>query len=298
MRGHVIRKAGEMPRVAIHGTLSENMILLHEQPTYPIQVREAATNPAQAEAWLQGRWDITAGGMIDDIWDRIHHILPSIPVESIPWGWTITRAYDHGQSSPFACGWFLESNGEPIIVGDRLIGNVRGDTILWNEWYGTTGNDNEGVRLAARKIAQGIFDREVEWGLRSPGGTHSRITSGPADTEIFNQLSDRHGRCPADDMEAEGVSWERADKSAGSRKRGWTMLRSYLQNAIPTPDGTREHPGFFVTEDCSWWLEFCPPMPRDEKDMDEVPDTYEDHLADMTRYRLNWEIPGMARRSF
>ena len=127
---------------------------------------------------------------------------------------------------------------------------------------------------------------------------HSRVFSGPADTEIFNKASDRHGRCPADDMEDEGVLWERADKSAGSRKRGWNMLRSYLMNSIPNPDGTREHGGFFVCEPCFWWLEHCPPMPRDEKDLDEVPDTYEDHMADMTRYRLNWELPGMTRRSF
>ncbi len=298
MRGHVIRNPGEMPRVAIHGTLSENFILLHDKPDYPIQVREGAANPAQAQAWLEGRWDITAGGMIDDIFDRNIHVLPTLPVELIPSGWIFTRAYDHGQSSPFSCGWFLESNGEPMVIGGRLIGNVRGDIILWNEWYGTTGADNTGVRLAARKIAAGIADRETEWGLRNSGSLHSRVFPGPADTEIFNKASDRDGRCPADDMEEVGVDWERADKSSGSRKRGWEMLRTKLQNAIPNPDGTREHAGFFVCVDCFWWLELCPPMPRDEKDLDEVPDNYEDHCADMTRYRLNWERPGMSRRSF
>ena len=296
-RGTVIRKPGELPRVAIHGTLPENFLLLHDVPQYPVQVREAAANPAQAQAWIEGRWDITAGGMIDDIFDKDHHVLPPIPVGLIPNSWTITRAYDHGQSSPFAVGWFLESNGEPIVVGDRLIGNVRGDIILWQEWYGTTGGDNTGVRLAARKIGAGIHDREIEWGLRNVRG-RSRVYPGPADTEIFNKATDRQGRCPADDMEDEGVEWERADKSAGSRKRGWTMLRSYLQNAIPNPDGTREHPGFFITKSCYWWLNLCPPMPRDDKDLDEVPDTYEDHMADMTRYRITWQQPGMYRRSF
>ncbi len=296
MRGRVVRVAGETPRVAIHGTLSENFILLHDVPQYLMQVRQAAANPAQEQAWLEGRWDITSGGMIDDIFTRPIHVLPVIPIEKIPTGWTITRAYDHGQSSPFACGWFLESNGEPLNVGYRLIGNVRGDIILWNEWYGTTGNDNEGVKLPARKIGAGIYDREVDWGLRN---THrSFVSPGPADTEIFNKASDRDGRCPADDMEDEGVEWERADKSPGSRKRGWEMLRTYLTNAIPNADGSREHPGFFICENCFWWLELCPPMPRDDRDMDEVPDTYEDHLADMTRYRLNWDLPGMFRRGF
>ncbi len=143
----------------------------------------------------------------------------------------------------------------------------------------------------------GIFDREVEWGLSHPSGK-TRVSAGPADSEIFNLQSDRNGRSPADDMEDEGVFWERADKSSGSRKRGWEMLRTKLSNAIPDPDGYREEPGFFVCENCFWWLEPCPPMPRDDQDMDEVPATYEDHMADMTRYRLNWELPGMSQRDF
>lgn len=298
MRGRVIRKPGEDARVAIHGTLSENFLLLHEEPNYPSRIREAAINPAQAEAWLEGAWDVTAGGMIDDLYLADIHLLPSIDISLVPRGWRITRAYDHGQSSPFSCGWFLESNGEAISINGRLIGNVRGDIILWNEWYGTTGNDNEGVRLAARKIANGIRDREIEWGVSWPGTFRSRVNPGPADTEIYNKSSDRNGRSPADDMEGEGVYWERADKSPGSRKRGWEMLRTKLQNAKPNPDGSREHPGFFICENCYWWIELCPPMPRDEKDLDEVPDTYEDHAADMTRYRLTWEEPVMEQRSF
>ncbi len=301
MRGRVIRKPGERPRVAIHGNLSENFIILTQEPEYVINVRESASSPAQAQAWLEGRWDITAGGMIDDIFDRNYHILPEIPVEKIPSRWVITRAYDHGQSSPFSVGWFLESNGEPIVINDRLIGNVRGDIILWKEWYGNdrkSSEVNKGITLPSRKIGAGVRDREIEWGVRSPLGSKNRVYSGPADTEIYNKLSDRHGRCPADDMEDEGIAWERADKSSGSRKRGWLMLRSYLDDAIPNPDGSRDNPGFFICENCFWWLELCPPMPRDEKDMDEVPDSYEDHCADMTRYRLNWELSGMSGRSF
>lgn len=298
MRGKVIRRAGELPRVAIHGTLSENFLMLHTQPNYPIQVREAATNPAQAQAWLEGRWDVTAGGMIDDLWMPGVHVLPKIPLHMIPRGWKFTRAYDHGQSHPFAVGWFLESDGTPIEIDGRLIGNVRGDIILWEEWYGTTGNDNEGVRLAARKIGEGIRDREVDMGLRTPDGfAFQRVQPGPADSEIFNKQADRDGRSPADDMEDEGVMWERADKSSGSIKRGWEMMRTLLTNAVPNPDGTREHPGFFVCMNCLWWIETVPPTPRDPDDQDIHPKNYEDHMSDMTRYRLNWEPPGMWRKA-
>lgn len=295
-RFHVIRIAGEMPRVAIHGALKENFLLTYAEPDYPVTIRQAARNPAQAEAWLNADWNVTSGGMIDDVWDNDVHVVPPIPTEKIPAGWKITRAYDHGQSHPFAVGWFLESDGTGIEVNGRIVGNVRGDRILWKEWYGTTGQPNSGLRMAARKIGQGIADREEDYGIRQNG--YSRVIPGPADTEIFNKASDRDGRCPADDMEDCGVYWERADKSSGSRARGWEMMRSYLEDSFPENDGTRDKPGFFVCSNCRHWLELCPPMPRDPDDPDDVPKTYEDHHADMTRYFLSWEIPGMWRRGF
>lgn len=289
----IIELPGQMPRIAIHADLAENFLLLHDVPHYPMQVRDSARNPAMALAWLLGDWNVTAGGMIDDLWDPGRHILPTFDAKKIPREWTITRSYDHGQSSPFANLWWLESNGESIELEDgRHVGTVRGDVILYNEWYGAKGEDNAGLVMASRKIARGVLDREDDMGIRG------RVLAGPADTEIFNKSSDRLGRCPADDMEDEGVVWERADKSPGSRKRGWQMLRTRVEDALPGPDGTREHPGLFVCDRCRNWIDLVPTMPRDEKDQDEIPDGYEDHLGDATRYRLSWEVPGMWRRNF
>jgi hypothetical protein len=292
MRGRVIKLPGEVPRVAIHGNLSENFLLLHSAPNYAAQVVQAAKNPAQAAAWIKGDWSVNAGGMVDDVWDPTIHIVPNFPASKIPRGWTITRAYDHGQSHPFAVGWWLESNGEPIeLPGGRLVGNVRGDLILWKEWYGTDGDANSGLRLSARKIAQGIRDREKD------DEVEGRVEPGPADTEIWSKDSRGTGRSPADDMEDLGVYFHRADKSPGSRKRGWEMLRSLLDDAKPNRDGTREREGLFVCERCKFWQEFVPSMPRDSKDPDDVPGKYEDHLCDMTRYRVNWDRPGMWAKS-
>ena len=296
-RNQVIRNPGEMPRVAIHGGLKENFLLTYAEPDYPVTIRQAARNPAQAEAWLNADWNVTSGGMIDDLWNSKTHTVPPIPAEKIPSSWKITRAYDHGQSHPFAVGWFLESSGEPIIIDGKRIGSVRGDRIMWQEWYGTTGQPNEGVRMPASRIGAGIRDREEDFGVRVPQG-RSRVVPGPADTEIFNKAADRDGRCPADDMEDEGVDWERADKTPHSRRRGWEMMRSYLQNAFPERDGTRDKPGFFICSNCEYALDLVPPMPRASDDPDDVPKSYEDHICDMIRYFLNWEIPGMWRRGF
>lgn len=277
MRGRVINLPGQRPRVTIHSTLQENFLLLHATPDYVTTLRNSSKNPNEIKAWIEGDWNITAGGMIDDLWREEIHVLRSFSIDAVPRGWTLTRAYDHGQARPFAVGWFLESNGESIELSDgRVMGNVRGDVIMWREWYGTSGEVNTGIRMSAKRIAQGIFDREEDWDVRR-GREWTRSLPGPADTEIYNPNSDRDGKSPADDMEAVGIYWERADKSSGSRKRGWTMMRTMLEGAVPADDGTREDPGFFVCEDCAHWIELVPPMPRDTKDQDDVPKKYEDH---------------------
>lgn len=291
-RGKVIRIPGQMPRVAIHGALKENFILLTGAPEYETQIRNAARNPAQAEAWLYGDWNVTAGGMFDDLWNPKIHILPSFEIEQVPRSWTITRAYDHGQSKPFALGWWLESSGEPITVQGRLIGRLRGDLILFAEWYGTTGEDNTGLIMSSSDIGEGIRDREQDMRM------HNRVIPGPADHEIWNNKPDNRGRAPVDDMNDKGIYFERADKSSGSRKRGWEVIRQFLKGAIPKQDGMREEPGMFICDRCRWWIELVPVLSRNEKDMDEISDNLEDHHADQTRYRSTWQVPGMWRRGF
>ncbi len=287
--GRIIRNPGEMPRVAIAGHVSENFVLLHSMPDYPKVISGAAVSAAQADAWVNGNWNINTGGIIQDKWDPLVHILPPVPPRLFPRGWKLTRAYDHGQAHPFSVGWFAESNGESLEYQGRHIGTVRGDIIMFSEWYGCQGVEiNTGVRLSAKKIAQGILDREEDMGIKG------RVRAGPADTEIWSKDQRGTGLAPADDMEGVGVYWERADKSAGSRVRGWQMLRARLENSL----GVREKPGFFVTENCKFWLKIVPPAPCDPDNPDDIPEKYPDHCCDMTRYRVNWDMPGGFRRSF
>ena len=104
MTGKVIRNSLddegnlEPPRVAIKGMLSENKILLRAEPEYIARISAAARNKAERRAWLYCDWNVTAGGMFDDIWEKRIHVVPSFPYEAIPKGWHIDRSYDHGQS--------------------------------------------------------------------------------------------------------------------------------------------------------------------------------------------------------
>lgn len=286
--GPVIRDDGPH-RVAIRGRLQENRILLTADPEYVEKIRSAARNPSELKAWLEGSWDIVAGGMVDDVWVPVVHVVPNIPFDAVPRSWRLDRSYDHGQSHPFSVGWWAESSGEPIEVAGRTYGAVRGDLYRLVEWYGWNGAPNEGVRMLATEIADGIVEREVEW-----WGDTSPVLPGPADTSIFDDIE--RGKSVAKDMASRGVRWQRADKSPGSRKQGWQQLRKYLRNAVPPEDGYREEPGLFVCERCTQFIRTIPTLPRDSRDLDEVPKEAEDHIADETRYRIRRRGHGAVSR--
>lgn len=267
--GKVIRGQYERDRVAIESSLAENFVMLHSDPEYPKNIISAARNPAQARAWLKGDWNVTSGGLVDDLWQDKYHLIPNFLLQHAPRSWEFYRSYDHGQSAPFSVGWWLVSDGTPMYMDDKVIGGVRGDIIRFAEWYGTDGDPNKGVRMASRDIAKGIIDREEDMGRYADPG--------PADNQIFDRHADRDRRGPADDMEGEGVFWERSDKSSGSRKRGYEVLRDYLRGAIPNADGSRDQPGIFVCARCEWFRELVVTAPRGKKDPDDVPESYADH---------------------
>lgn len=263
-------------RVAVHGDIEENMILLHADPDYIRRIVAAARNPAQLKAWRYGDWNIVAGGMFDDVWDPSIHVLSNFPPSKIPRAWRITRSYDHGQSAPFSVGWWAESNGEPFVYEGRVYGPIRGDVIRIAEWYGCDPNEeNTGIRMLAGDIAEGILDREEDYGIKG------RVRIGPADTQIFDEYEPN--KSVAGDMKKRGVRWDKADKGPGSRKQGWEQIRTLLKRAAAGP---REEPGLFVLERCRDFQRTVPVLPRDEKDMDDVDSDSEDHIGDETRYRL------------
>jgi hypothetical protein len=268
----------EPPRMAIHGTVYENKRLLDADPNYISRLRASARNEAELKAWLHGSWDIVAGGMFDDVWNRAHHVILNFPIRLIPDGWRIDRSFDWGSSKPFSVGWWAESNGEPLLWEGRTIGAVRGDLIRFAEWYGWTGRRNEGLKLLPAEVAQGIIDREDDMGIRG------RTRAGPADSAIWDAST---GVSIEATMRAKGVTWTPADKGPGSRKQGWEAIRQRLKSALPPPHGgVREAPGLFVCDRCIQFQQTLPFLSRWDKDMDDVDTEAEDHIADEVRYRV------------
>ena len=291
--GPLIEEPGVPERITVHGYLDENRILMTADPNYKDNIRASARNRAELAAWLEGSWDIVAGGMFDDVWDATRHVVPNIQV---PFSWRIDRSFDWGSSKPFSVGWWAESDGTELrLPNGRLCSTVRGDLFRLNEWYGWTGEPNEGLRMLAVDIAKGIIEREIAMGI------HDRCRAGPADASVFKM---ENGVCIANDLmrkvivdgQQRRIQFMSSNSAPGTRKMGWELMRQRLKAALPNHVGPREFPGLFVCERCEQFRRTVPVLPRDlNRDPDDADTSAEDHISDESRYRVlasSWRVKG------
>lgn len=265
-------------QVRLFGSYKENRFL---SPEYVMEL-ESIKDPNKRKAWLWGDWDITSGGMFDDVWSTEQNIVEDF---TIPNTWRIFRSFDWGSSAPFSVGWWAESDGSDVRLSNgQYKSTVKGDLFRIGEWYGWSGAANKGLRMLATQIAKGIVERELNMGY------HGRVQPGPADNSI-NDVE--NGNCIALDMARkvningriyDGVTFTRSNKSAGSRKNGWERMRIAMFNAH-SDNGPREAAGLFVFRSCQdGFIRTVPTIPRDPKDLDDVDTNAEDHAADEARY--------------
>jgi hypothetical protein len=277
-------------RCRIFSSYKENV---HLDPNYIVTLSKIRDVNRQ-KAWLEGRWDITAGGALDDLWSNDVHILPRF---TVPWSWKVDRALDWGSSHPLACGWWAEANGEECTIpeSDRFPNGwwrpPAGTLIQIGELYlstpdadGSIVGTNEGRRLGPKAVAKKIL--EVDKSLRSGGWFEGEILSGPADKQIArvdNPESDTLEKA----MAKEGVHWTMADMGAGSRVIGLQLMRERLGNSLDfASDPEFTDPGIYWTENCHSAIETLPFLPRDEDNEDDVDTKAEDHPYDQGRYRV------------
>lgn len=259
----IMNEQGQV-RVTLFGSVFENKFIDAEY----LNTLKALTDPNKRKAWLFGSWDITSGGMFDDLWNRSKHVLPMF---SIPSSWRIDRSFDWGSSRPFSVGWWAESDGTPADVAGNQRTFPRGTLIRISEWYGCTGKPNDGLRMTASAVAEGIKMREEQNKLQ-------RARPGPADSAIYD-VTDNVSI--GQNMAKAGVHWLKADKRAGSRKNGWELIRSRLEAVANDED----KPGIYVFENCRDFIRTVPSLPRDKRDPDDIDTDAEDHIADEVRYR-------------
>jgi hypothetical protein len=267
-------------QVAIFGSYRENRYL---PPEYIAEL-ESITDENLKRAWLYGDWDVTAGGAFDDKWDRRYNVIPRFIV---PKNWTIKRSFDWGSTHPFSVGWWTEANGEEVeLLNGKVWCPPKHSLIRIFEWYGCKLKEdgspdigrNEGLKLGAKEIAEGIRDREIS--LMENGWILTQPIGGPADNQIRN-VNEAETETIEKKMADVGISWTPSDKSPGSRAIGLQLTRDMIDAAK-----TGEEPALYVFDCCRAFIGTVPTLTRDKDKPDDVNTKEEDHIYDETRYMI------------
>lgn len=291
------KSEGGMVRQYVPARLTDNTAMTLEQQQEYADKLHGLGDPALVKALLDGNWDIVAGGMFDDVWDLEYNTCDPF---DIPAGWPITRSYDWGSSKPFSVGWWTESNGEEVTLRDGTKRTwPRGHRFRIMAWYGwnsvenggyhdpedpTKGEPNVGCKMEDAEIARGIIKREAD------AGWAGRVEAGAADRMIFDT---KPGFISiAETMEAEGVFFEPADQSPGSRVNGWAVMRRMMLASHKVP---QEDPGFTVFNTDIHFIRCVPVLPRHKIKTDDVDTDAEDHNGDESRYELSRVAPTATR---
>ena len=271
-------------RVRIHGSVYENKILMVADPGY-IQKLESITDKNKRKAWLQGSWDIVAGGMFDDVWDYDLHVLRPM---QIPQNWRIYRSLDWGSSKPFSVGWWTVCNGETLSDGKYEYHFPKETIIRIEELYGWDGNPDTGCKQNVRQVAERIKGKEAT----SPILRGHRVERGPADSAIYSKTRGGDEKSIGDEFNDCGVPWIPCTKGPGSRKSGNEILRGLLSSSLQEP---MEYPGLLIYNNCQHFIRTVPVLPRDKADQDQVDSAAEDHIYDESRYFCAFKKPSFVQ---
>jgi hypothetical protein len=261
---------GSMRRIYIPAKLSDNKILLMNDPEYAQRVKGMGDSNL-VKAMLEGDWESLSIGGFSDIWRSHLHVIDPF---DIPHTWKIDRGYDYGYSAPAAALWFAESDGEEFLNAQGQACWVpKGTIFIINELY-FANHKHEGIRLPASEQGKRIKQAEIEYGI------HNRVKPGPADNSIFNK---EEGPSTADQMATSGITFSRSNKSQGSRITGVELFRGRLQAVHTQP---MEQPGVFVFRNCFHTIRTVPNLQNDEAKPEDISTTGEDHIWDVIRYRI------------
>jgi hypothetical protein len=248
----------QLSRVFIPARLSDNPRLLDNDPLYVAKLQQSGSAEL-VRAWLEGDWNIIEGAFFDN-WSIRNVVTPF----EIPADWTRFRSLDWGSARPFSVGWWAICP-DPLREEGRLI--PRGALVRYREWYGSNGKPNEGLKLPAEVVAEGIKDRE----------RGEAIVYGVADPAIF---SSDGGPSIAERMFKAGVVWKRADNARVARSGamgGWDQMRARIS-------GDDDGPQLVVFSTCRDFLRTVPVLQHDSLRPEDVDTEGEDHAGDEARY--------------
>lgn len=244
-----------LERVYIPSRVADNHYLGEDY----VQRLKASGSDTLVRAWLDGDWSVIDGAFFDQ-WSPRNVVRPF----EIPADWLRIRSGDWGFARPFSIGWWAVA-GDDYQAPEITI--PRGSLVRYREWYGCTGKPNEGVRLNAEEVADGIALRE----------RNEKIGFAVMDPAAFAQDG---GPSIAERMYDRGVQFVRADNARVGRSGalgGWDMMRARIKGE----DGT---PRLFVFETCKDFIRTVPALQHDPMRPEDIDTESEDHIGDECRY--------------
>lgn len=248
-----------LDRVFIPSKLGDNVLLLRNDPTYVLRLRQSGSEQL-VKAWLEGNWDIVDGAFFDEF-DENLHVVPSDLIKSRTPQTILFRSFDWGSARPFSVGWYA--------ICDGLWGGLPSGALLkYREWYGAKG-PNEGLKMRADEVAAEILKWEES----------ERIRYAVADPSIFIRnggpsIAESMSRC----------RWRRADNK---RQPGWEAIRQRLGGEEFPIDGEMiKRPMLYFADSCEDTIRTLPTLQHDEDNVEDLDTDGEDHAADELRYAV------------
>jgi hypothetical protein len=181
-------------------------------------------------------------------------------------GWWAVAGSDHNvprlqTERPASDGSFEDAGMDQFVA--------RGSIIRYREWYAQKSvGTNEGLKLTAEQIAEGIKERTPRNEKISYTVAHPAIFESDFGPSIAERMMLKGVVCfPADDHTAKGVG------KAG----GWDQLRARLVGV----DGV---PAIFCFNTCRDSVRTIPALQHDAKNREEIDDESELHAADDWRF--------------
>lgn len=243
-----------LDRVFIPSKLGDNMLLLRNDPTYVLRLRQSGSEQL-VKAWLEGNWDIVDGAYFDEFSEEKHVVSRDLILHRTPQT-LLFRSFDWGSYRPFSVGWYAVCDGLWPLEAPLPSGAL----LKYREWYGAKG-PNEGLKMTAEDVAKGI--------LKLDG--NDRIRWAVADPSIFIRNG---GPSIAESMFQ--CKWRRADNK---RQPGWEQFRQRLV-------GQDGRPMLYFADCCEDTIRTIPALQHDETNPEDLDTDGEDHAADETRYAM------------
>ncbi|MEJ5360149.1 MAG: LAGLIDADG family homing endonuclease [Desulfobacterales bacterium] len=271
--GTVFRDEAGLSRVFIQSFLSDNRVLVENDPKYAARLA-SIQDPALRRAWLEGDWDVFIGQAFQ-LTSR--HIIRDGELPAPPPHVPLYMTFDWGFGVPFSVMWWW------VDSEDRLYG--------FAEWYGMGGapGDNEGLRLTDSEIADGIIEREAKMGIW--GRPIVRLAGPDCWNKKPGYMGGGQGPSTAEVFRDKGLALRPGDPSREAK------LRAFRER-IALPRDPAKRPMLVVYESCKHFIRTIQSLVYDDERPEYLDEEQELHAFDSACHVVMARAKGVSQAAF